>query len=42
MDYFGNERYVCKAKADGILLYQAVSLTVLKDGPMVAYGVLAL
>lgn len=33
---------VCKAKADGILLYQAVSLTVLKDGPMVAYGVLAL
>ena len=39
-DYFGNVLFTCKAQAKGMMLYQTKSLTVLKDGPMVAYGVL--
>ena len=39
-DYFGKSLYTCVAKADGRILFQTVSLTVLKGGPMVAYGVL--
>ncbi len=39
-DYFGQTIHVCRAKADGVILYQTASLTVLKDGPMVAYGIL--
>lgn len=39
-DYFGETVYTCRAQADGVLLYQTASLVVLKDGPMVAYGVL--
>ena len=37
-DYFGNLLQVCKAKSDGVLLYQTRSLSILKDGPMIAYG----
>lgn len=39
-DYFGRTTHICRARADGMLLYQTSSLTILKDGPMVAYGVL--
>lgn len=39
-DYFGNVLFTCKAQAKGMMLYQTKSLTVLKGGPMVAYGVL--
>ena len=39
-DYFGNVIHTCRAKADGVILYQACSLTVLKDGPMITYGIL--
>lgn len=38
-DYFGNTLHVCRAKDDGMILYQVASLNVLKDGPMVAYGI---
>lgn len=38
-DYFGKPVFVCRAESDGMILYQTVSLTVVKDGPMVAYGV---
>ncbi|MCI8416292.1 MAG: succinylglutamate desuccinylase [Lachnospiraceae bacterium] len=38
-DYFGQSLHICRARADGVVLYQTASLTVLKDGPMVAYGV---
>ena len=37
-DYFGRTVHVCTAKGDGVLLYQTVSLTLLKGGPMAAYG----
>ncbi len=40
-DYFGNLLHTCIAKKDGILLYQTASLSILKEGPMVAYGVLS-
>lgn len=39
-DYFGNLLHTCIAKTDGMILYQVTSLTILKDGPMVTYGVL--
>lgn len=39
-DYFGNLLQTCVAKLDGVLLYQTRSLSILKDGPMVAYGAL--
>ena len=39
-DYFGNTVYRCRARTDGVILYQTASLAVLKDGPMTAYGVL--
>ncbi|MCR5526601.1 MAG: succinylglutamate desuccinylase/aspartoacylase family protein [Lachnospiraceae bacterium] len=39
-DYFGNELHTCRAKEDGVILYETVSLNIMKDGPMVAYGVL--
>ncbi|MGI6007650.1 MAG: M14 family metallopeptidase [Ruminococcus sp.] len=39
-DYFGNILHVCEAKENGMILYQTSSLNVLKDGPMVAYGIL--
>ncbi|WP_455537748.1 hypothetical protein [Terrisporobacter sp.] len=37
-DYFGNtlDKYI--AKADGVILYQVGSLSILKDGPMITYG----
>ncbi len=41
-DYFGNLLQVCKAKSDGVLLYQTRSLSILKDGPMIAYGALSI
>lgn len=40
-DYFGNLLQVCEAQLDGVLLYQTKSLSILKDGPMAAYGALA-
>lgn len=39
-DYFFNVVYTCTAKTNGILLYQTISLIILENGPMVAYGVL--
>ncbi|MCD8098226.1 MAG: M14 family metallopeptidase [Lachnospiraceae bacterium] len=39
-DYFGNTLHQCYAKADGMILYQTGSLSVVQDGPMVAYGVM--
>lgn len=37
-DYFGNTLDICTAKVDGVILYQTGSLSILKDGPMIAYG----
>lgn len=37
-DYFGKELFACKAKMDGIILYETISLCIMKDSPMVAYG----
>ena len=37
-DYFGNELYTCRAKTGGIILYETISLCIMKDSPMVAYG----
>lgn len=37
-DYFGNILETCVAKQGGIMLYETVSLCILKDTPMVAYG----
>lgn len=36
--YFGEERHVCRASADGVILYQVNSLNILEDGPMIAYS----
>ena len=38
-DYFGNLLYTCRAKNGGIILYETISLCIMKDTPMVAYGV---
>jgi len=37
-DYFGKTLNESYADMDGVLLYQVASLTVIKDGPLVAYG----
>ena len=37
-DYFGNTLQRYSASFDGVILYQTASLTVLKDGPMLAYA----
>ncbi len=37
-DYFGNLLEECYAENDGVLLYQTVSLNIMKGTPMVAYG----
>lgn len=37
-DYFGNELAVYKAKMGGIMLYETISLCIMKDTPMVSYG----
>ena len=37
-DYFGKELYTCYAKHGGIILYETISLCIMKDTPMVAYG----
>lgn len=37
-DYFGNTIKKYYGEFDGVMLYQTVSLTVLKDGPMLAYA----
>jgi len=39
-DYFGSTVHTCYALSDGIILYQTYSLTVLRNGPMIAYGIL--
>ncbi|MEG1496326.1 MAG: M14 family metallopeptidase [Clostridiales bacterium] len=38
-DYFGNIISTCFAKKNGIVLFQTVSLNVLKNDPLIAYGV---
>ena len=38
-DYFGNVLHTCHAKHGGIILYETISLCIMKDSPMVAYGV---
>ena len=38
-DYFGRSLFTAYAPADGILLFQCSSLNIIKDGPMVSYGV---
>ncbi len=38
-DYFGNELFRCIARQDGIILYETISLCIMKDSPMVAYGI---
>lgn len=38
-DYFGRSLFTACAPADGILLYQCSSLNIIKDGPMISYGV---
>ncbi|WP_303865142.1 M14 family metallopeptidase [Alkalibaculum bacchi] len=37
-NYFGEILYEYYADMDGVILYQVASLTVIKDGPLVAYG----
>lgn len=37
-DYFGNTLKKYYSEFDGVMLYQTASLTVLKDGPMIAYA----
>lgn len=37
-DYFGNVLFTCYAKQDGIVLYETISLCIIKDGPMITYG----
>ena len=38
-DYFGQPLRTIRAASDGVMLYQTLSLNVLENGPMVAYGV---
>ena len=35
---FGRELFVYRAKMGGIILYQTISLCIMKDTPMVSYG----
>lgn len=37
-DYFGCELFVYRAEIGGIILYQTISLCIMKDTPMVSYG----
>lgn len=37
-DYFGNILETCVAKQGGIILYETVSLCIMENSPMVAYG----
>ena len=37
-DYFGEVLYTHHAKMDGIILYETISLCIMKDSPMVCYG----
>lgn len=39
-DYFGKALESCHAEADGILLYQTISLNIIKGDPLAAYGTL--
>lgn len=38
-DYFGNTINEIKAEEDGIIIHQCASLNILKNGPMISYGV---
>ena len=38
-DYFGKVLFTCRAKHDGIMLYETISLCIMENTPMVAYGV---
>lgn len=40
-DYFGKSLHVAFASSDGIILHQCASLNIIKNGPMITYGVLA-
>ena len=37
-DYFGNVLFTCYAKQNGIVLYETISLCIIKDTPMITYG----
>lgn len=39
-DYFGKTIHTAIAENDGVLTYQTASLSIIKDGPMVTYGVI--
>ena len=39
-DYFGKTIHTAIAKNDGVLTYQTSSLSIIKDGPMITYGVI--
>ncbi len=38
-DYFGEVLFTCTAKHDGIILYETISLCIMENTPMVAYGI---
>jgi predicted deacylase len=38
-DYFGNTIHEIKAEETGIIIHQCASLNILKNGPMISYGV---
>ncbi|MDO5337877.1 MAG: M14 family metallopeptidase [Eubacteriales bacterium] len=37
-DYFGNVLEICTAKKDGVILYETISLCIMRGTPMIAYG----
>ncbi|WP_303868667.1 M14 family metallopeptidase [Acetobacterium wieringae] len=37
-DYFGNTLQTCRAKSNGIILYQVSSLCIIRNGSMITYG----
>lgn len=39
-DFFGEVLYVCRAPQTGVILYQAASLSILEETPMITYAYL--
>ena len=39
-DYFGKTLHTAIASTDGVLIHQCSSLSIIKDGPMVTYGII--
>ena len=37
-DYFGNVLFTCYAKQSGVVLYETISLCIIKNTPMITYG----